>query len=201
MKNEEVTIKDETLELGTLENTSRRGFLGKLGKAAIIGAAAGTIGAKPFFGGKDSVAEAAVADYNSSTRTQASFNYRVSTANAENIDVGVQADNGDKDRYEDFSGLHSKALVHDSLGIPNAAAELSLIRALTTGNQTDFANILVGTPGGGGNSRLNGPQVALAFDLEGLDSHATVIPPAPTTRGSHTAAEQAFEPADQAHGA
>ena len=47
----------------------------------------------------------------------------------------------------------------------------------------DFENVIIGTPGGGGNSKLNGPQSALAFDLEGMDSHATVIPPAPKGGG------------------
>src|SRR5262249_14986001 len=51
-------------------------------------------------------------------------------------------------------------------------------------------NIVVGTPGGGSNSKLNGPQGALAFDLQGLDSHATVIPPAPSVASAQTAAEQ-----------
>jgi hypothetical protein len=37
---------------------------------------------------------------------------------------------------------------------------------------------------------LNGPRVALAFDLQGLDSHATVIPPAPGIDSAQTAAEQ-----------
>lgn len=184
-------LNDEK-ELSTDETskTNRRKFLGHLTKAGIAAATVGAIGAKPFFGGKYSVVEAAVVGYDSYNRATVSFRYRRRTARAERIDVGIQADNGDKARYSDFSGLYSKGLVHDSLGVPNAAAVLSLIQALETGNQTDFANILVGTPGGGGNSKLNGPQVALAFDLEGLDSHATVIPAAPTTRSAQTAAEQ-----------
>ena len=190
MKEKKQNVKNETAQEESLNNSSRRGFLGHLTKAGIAAAVVSAIGAKPFLGGKDSVALATVADYNSGDRAFASFRYRRRTARAEFIDVGVQADNGDKARYSDFSGLYSKGLVHNSLGIPNATAELSLIHALETGNQADFANILVGTPGGGGNSKLNGPQVALAFDLEGLDSHATIIPPSPTTRSSHTAAEQ-----------
>ena len=67
---------------------------------------------------------------------------------------------------------------------------MSLIRAFQTGKHSDFSSIIVGTPGGGPNSKLNGPQVALAFDLEGLDSHATVIPAAPTIASAQTAAEQ-----------
>src|SRR5262249_908459 len=101
-----------------------------------------------------------------------------------------QPDNGDGARFTDGSFAHTKALVHDGLGVPNAASFQSLKHAFTTGLFSDFENIIVGTPGGGGNSKLNGPQVALAFDLEGLDSHATVIPPSPTVASAITAAEE-----------
>ena len=37
---------------------------------------------------------------------------------------------------------------------------------------------------------MNGPQGALAFDLEGRDSHASVVPPAPSVASAQTAAEQ-----------
>src|ERR1044072_1588225 len=101
-----------------------------------------------------------------------------------------QAGNGDAAQFTDFSCSYSKGLLHDSLGFPDAAAMLSLKNALETGNPAQFANIIVGTPGGDANSKLNGPQLALAFDLECLDSHATVIPPAPSVSSAQTAAEQ-----------
>src|SRR5205085_8617786 len=77
-----------------------------------------------------------------------------------------------------------------SLGVPHAAAYASLTNAFATGTPGEFAGIIVGTPGGGTNSKLNGPQGALAFDLEGLDSHSSVIPPAPSVASAQTAAEQ-----------
>ena len=88
MKDKKDKVENETTQPESLNNSSRRGFLGHLTKAGIVAAAVGVVGAKPFLGGKDSIAEAAVADYNSSNRTQASFNYRISTATAEKIDVG-----------------------------------------------------------------------------------------------------------------
>ena len=96
-------------------------------------------------------------------------------AQAQKLNVGGQADNGDAARFIDFSCSYSKALLHDSLGVSNAAAMLSLKNALRTGDHSEFNNIIVGTPGGGSNSKLNGPQLSLAFDLQGVDSHATVI--------------------------
>ena len=101
-------------------------------------------------------------------------------------------DNGDSERFTDYSGNWSKCLQHDALGIPNYASYQSLLYALQTGRFSDFENILVGNPGGTGfTSTLNGPQGALAFDLEGRDSHATkFIPPAPSVASAQTAAEE-----------
>ena len=94
-------------------------------------------------------------------------------------------------RFTDFSGSWSKCLKHDYLGIVNRASWLSLVNALQSGRFSDFQNILVGNPGGPGfTGTLNGPMGALAFDLEGLDSHATVIPPAPSVASAQTAAEE-----------
>ncbi len=158
--------------------------------AATIATVAAAVPLEPLFRGKESVVEASVVDYNSATRANASFNYRKGMAQAEKINVPTQADNGDIARFTDFSCSYTKALLHDGLGVPNAAAFLSLKNALSTGDHLDFENIGVGTPGGGANSKLNGPQGALAFDLQGLDSHATVIPPSPTIGSAQTAAEQ-----------
>jgi len=158
--------------------------------AATVATVAATVSLKPLVGGKDSVAEASVVDYNPATRANQSFNYRKSMAQAQKVNIGGQADNGDTARFTDFSCSYSKGLLHDGLGVPNAAAMLSLKNALTSGNHADFENIGVGTPGGGPNSKLNCPQGSLAFDLQGLDSHATVIPPAPRIDSAQTAAEQ-----------
>ena len=180
-------MNDLTRSEAKTSKVSRRNFVKG---AATIATVAAVVPLKPLLGGKESVADAANANSSSSNRMNACFNYRKNRALAQRINVGPQADNGDAAQFTDFSGSFSKALLHDSLGVPNAAAFLSLKNAITTGNFSDFANIGVGTPGGDGNSKLNGPQAALAFDLEGLDSHATVIPSAPSVASSQTAAEQ-----------
>jgi hypothetical protein len=142
------------------------------------------------FEGKRGEAEAAVVSYRSNNRANDSFNYRKSTAQAEKIDVGELPDNGDLQRFTDYSGNWSKCLQHDAVGVPNRASYQSLLRALQTGRFSDFENILVGNPGGMTfTSTLNGPQGALALDLEGRDSHATVIPPAPSVASAQSAAE------------
>ena len=179
--------QDNTRSESRTSNVSRRSFVKG---AATIATVAAAVPLQPLLGGKESVAEASVVDYNSSNRANASFNYRKQMAQAQKINIGEQADNGDTARFTDFSCSYSKALSHDGLGVPNTAAMLSLKNALRTGQHTDFDNIIVGTPGGGPNSKLNGPQLSLAFDLQGLDSHATVIPPAPRIDSAQTAAEQ-----------
>ncbi|HEY6329807.1 MAG TPA: twin-arginine translocation signal domain-containing protein, partial [Blastocatellia bacterium] len=169
---------------------SRRKFLGNVSGAAVAAMTAGTIGLEPLLGGKESVADASVVDYGPRERAEACLRYRTHMAKAEDVDVAEQPDNGDATRFTDFSGSYSKASLHDGLGVPNAASWLSLKHALHSGEFEDFENIIVGTPGGGPNSKHNGPQGALALDLEGLDSHATVIPPAPSVTSAETAAEE-----------
>jgi hypothetical protein len=178
------TQASQTASQTKARQVTRRNFIG--GSAA---AAAAVIPLQPLLGGSDSAAQASVVPYNENTRTEASFNYRASMARAERIDVGVQPDNGDAARFTDFSGNYSKALLHDALGVPNKAAVESLIQALQTGAVSDFENVVMGTPGGGPNSKENGPQGALALDLEGPDSHATIIPSAPSVASAQTAAE------------
>src|SRR5437763_3552184 len=184
------TDKEKKDLIGSEKETGRLSRRTFFKGAATVAAVAAVVPLEPMLGGKESVAEAAGGNSNAANRMNDCFNYRKNTALAERVNTGPQADNGDTALFTDFSCSYSKALKHDALGIPNAAAFLSLKNAMTTGSQSDFNNIIVGTPGGDGNSKLNGPQVALAFDLEGLDSHATVIPPAPSVASAQTAAEQ-----------
>ncbi len=180
-------VRQETQRRAGAAGISRRNFVKT---AATIAAVAASVPLEPLLGGKESVADAANGNSNSSSRMNDCFNYRKNMALAERNNVGIQADNGDAARFTDFSGSYSKALLHDNLGVPNAAAWLSLRSPFASSSPADFENIIVGTPGGGANSKLNGPQLALAFDLEGLDSHGTVIPPAPSVTSAQTAAEQ-----------
>lgn len=183
---------EEKEVLSACESTvSRRKFFGKLGTAAVGAAAFGA--AVPLVDENFSVlAQKTSANGRNEApgRMNDCFNYRKNIALANRVNVGEQPDNGDAARFTDFSGSYSKALLHDALGVPNAAAWLSLRNAMRSGSSADFAAIIVGTPGGGGNSKLNCPQLALAFDLEGRDSHATVIPAAPSVASAQTASEQ-----------
>ena len=183
--------KDPTTSKTQKSRISRRNFVKG---AATVAAAAATVPLKPLLGDPGSIVEASTINYEPNKRTNDSFIYRRNTAIANKINVGELPDNGDRARYNDFSALHSKALRHDALGVPNKLSYQSLIDALETDTQNNFLalqNVIVGTPGGGPNSRLNGPATSFAFDLEGLDSHAfTIPPPSPTVRSAQTATEQ-----------
>lgn len=186
--------QDETAKISTkpsdaqkTKKLSRRKFVTGATTAAAVAA---TISLEPLLGGKESRAEASVVSYNETTRAQASFNYRVDTAQMEDVNPGVAPDNGDKTLFSDFSALYSKALPHDGLGVPNASAYQTFEAALQAGTFAALQGITVGTPGGGPNSRENGPAGAFALDLEGRDSHAIVIPPSPSVTSAQTAAEE-----------
>lgn len=172
-------------------SVQRRSFLKGAATTAAVGFA--MAGLEPLFGGKASRAEASVIASQTSTATRAEecFSYRANTAQTEKIDLGVLPDNGDAAQFTDHSATWTKALQHDDLQIVNEASYDSFVKALSTGNFSDFENIIVGNPGSTNfTGTLNGPQAGLAFDLEGLDSHATNIPPAPSVSSAQTAAEE-----------
>ena len=174
-----------------LADRSRRSFLGRAGGLTAMAMAAGMVPLEPLLGGKATHAEASDITYSESNRSNNAFNFRKQEAQAEKISPPVAPDNGDFALYTDHSGSWSKTLQHDNLGIVNQSSFTSFVNALTSGKFADFQNILVGNPGGtNGNAQLNGPQTSLAYDLEGLDSHATVIDPSPTTASAQTADEQ-----------
>src|SRR5437588_7656721 len=86
------------------EDPSRRSFLGKVGGVAAVAIAAGSIPLEPLVGGRHSVAEASVVNYDYTARQVANFDYRTSTAQAEDINAGIRLDNGDATTVADFSG-------------------------------------------------------------------------------------------------
>src|ERR1700752_302483 len=159
--------------------------------AATIAAVSATIPLKPLLGGPGSTAEASSIDYEANKRTNDSFIYRRNVAILNKINIGEVPDNGDLTTFTDFSANFSKALRHDGLGVPNQLSYQSLIDALESETFQGLNNVVLGTPGGGPNSKMNGPDSSFAFDLEGLDSHAfTIPPPAPRVASAQTATEQ-----------
>jgi len=93
-------------------------------------------------------------------------------------------DNGDEALYLNKIGSFTKALPHDDLGEVDLGAFDQLRTALITGNDADFESIPLG-----GSRKLANPQATYAFSLEGADSHALSMPPAPTFASEDEAAE------------
>src|SRR5690349_20271394 len=135
----EVSVDSESIVPTDESNgVSRRRFIGS------VGAAVGAIGAAPLLGGSESSVEAAPPGGGNSglpSRMNDCFAYRRDAAINSRVNV-QQSGNGDVTKYSDYSGIYSKGLAHDALGIPNAAAAASLIRAFQTGKQSDFASII-----------------------------------------------------------
>ena len=103
-------------------------------------------------------------------------NYRAGAPNHPN--------NGDEERYPAKWGNYSKGLQHDAYGQVVPASYRSMLRALRTGRPSDFEAITLG-----GKRLLVDPQAALGYDLEGPDSHALTMPPAPKLASAEIAGE------------
>jgi hypothetical protein len=121
-----------------------------------------------------------------SNRLQRAFACRLMAAGTDGFaPVPQQMDNGDEAKYADKSGTYTKGILQTGVGLVDLAAYASFRQALTSGDPADWAKITIG-PGG---RTQNGPQGALAFDLECLDSSQFFVPPAPAVESEEYAAE------------
>ncbi|HEX6292080.1 MAG TPA: vanadium-dependent haloperoxidase [Herpetosiphonaceae bacterium] len=98
--------------------------------------------------------------------------------------LGTHPDNGDEARYANKIASSTKALPHNTLGEVNLTSYNQLITALRTGNAADFEAITLG-----GSRPLVNPQASYHYTLEGADSHALDIPPAPQFASAEAASE------------
>ena len=98
-------------------------------------------------------------------------------------------DNGDEALFLSKIGSYSKGLPHNQLGEVDANAYQAFLQALGTGNPADFEGIPMGCPDASARQKLVNPQSGLAFDLEGADSHALAMPPAPAFSSAQEAGE------------
>src|SRR5262249_6389469 len=119
-------------------------------------------------------------------RRRAALAYRLQSARlafGRNSPFAMPQNNGEEIDYP-FVASYSKALPHDALGHVDPRAYQGLLDAVASGDPIIFESIPLG-----GTRKLTSPQAGLAFDLEGPDSHALVIPPAPRIDGQESAAE------------
>lgn len=96
--------------------------------------------------------------------------------------IPVQPTNGDEERYPDYMASYSKALPHNERGEVIPVAYSALLAALR--GEADYAQIPLG-----GDMRLANPQAALAYQLEGPDSHDFTIAAPPAIASQEIAGE------------
>jgi hypothetical protein len=168
----------------------RRAFLGKIGTAATVGAAA--------LATPSVVVAAQAAERGSSAtstpgdatggRVAESFALRVELATQDAVAGPARnVSNGDEELYPDKAGTYTKGLLHDAYGRVDPASFASFKKALQTGEFSDFENIIVG-----GTRPQNGPQGGLCFDLCAMDNAQfgqPQVPPAPKTASDQNATE------------
>ena len=96
-----------------------------------------------------------------------------------------QTNNGDENLYPDLRGSFGKTLSHFGSGYIRPEAFNSLVKAIQSGNPSDFDTIEMGE----GIVKLVSPQASAAFSLSCNDSWCNDIPPAPAFASAQTAAE------------
>jgi len=179
-----------TIERDLDDPTDRRGFLGKLGKAALIGAA-GTIAAQPIaVAGQSAVSGFEHGDDdeghgNSRAREALRIRRKAAQDQFEATSENLQhPNNGDEQQYPNRIGNYSKGMPHDGNGEVAAAAYSALLQAVRSGDTEDYDAIPLG-----GARHFTSPQAGLAFDLEGGDSHSFVQKAPPKFNSRENAAE------------
>jgi len=99
-------------------------------------------------------------------------------------DSAASMDNGDEQLYPTRIASFTKGLPSNAIGEVDPNAYAAYLRALSSGLGSDFEAIPLG-----GTVKLQTPQSAYCFNMEGADSHALVSPPAPTFSSAQTAGE------------
>ena len=99
-----------------------------------------------------------------------------------------QPTNGDEERYTDKRASFSKTLPHNELGEVDPKAYAAFLSILANGDPARFEQMPMAPQA---EAQLNNPQAAYAYDLVGLDSHATRMSAPPAFASAEMAAEMA----------
>ncbi|HEY0602292.1 MAG TPA: vanadium-dependent haloperoxidase [Herpetosiphonaceae bacterium] len=168
------------------QRLSRRLFLGRVSSltAVISATAAGfTLNVLPQTASSAQAAE--IGPLLGAARADKARDIRVAAANFQRSQpLGNHPDNGDETRYSNRIASYSKALPHNTLDEVNLNSYAQMITALSTGTAANFEAITLGGP-----RKLVNPQAAYHYTLEGADSHALDIPPAPQFASAEVAGE------------
>lgn len=123
----------------------------------------------------------------SEKRAQRSFEIRCDAARTStNASHPLPATNGDEERYPDKRASFAKGLPQNELGEVEPSAYSEWLSILASGEPERFERVPRDPLAV---AKLNNPQATYAFDLVGLDSHATRLPPPPAFASAAMAAD------------
>lgn len=152
--------------------SSRRSFLKNLGVAAA------SISSLPLISGAMNKVQAADFYYGTTpstnilTRRSKSLSIRQFAAMIQySLNIPSQTPNTDERLYKGRIANFSKGLPHNNLGEVDPIAYDRLLTAISSGRHSDYEAIPMG-----GSVKLANPQAALAYQLEGGDSHTYACP-------------------------
>lgn len=168
---------------------SRRKFLKRSSEAGVVITAAGA-GLGPLFGEvvNASVDEEAGRSV-SERRAQRSFEIRCDSARVAGLrENPIPTPNGDEERYADKRASFAKSLPHSDLGEVESHAYTDWLSILASGDPGRFEQVPRDPLA---IAKLNDPQATYAFDLVGIDSHATRLPSPPAFASDTMAVEMA----------
>jgi hypothetical protein len=122
-------------------------------------------------------------------RAQRAFEIRCDSARAAGREKNpVPTTNGDEERYPDKRANFAKTLPHNELGEVEPQAYSDWLSILASGDPGQFERLPRDPVAV---AKLNDPQATYAFDLVGIDSHATRLPPPPNFASAKMAADMA----------
>jgi hypothetical protein len=188
---ETTTARDYTVEQRNVDaggarrppaRLSRQRFIGRAGGVAAAAMAAGVLGRLPLEGTPSSVHAATDA------RAYRAYLIRVTAAiNEQARPLAAHPTNGDEALYGTrYIGNFTKGLPHNTLGEVDPGAYAALLAALASARPADFEAIPLG-----GVQKLQSPQGAFAYVLEGPDPHCLGVAVPPAFSSAQEAAEMA----------
>ncbi|WP_051256277.1 hypothetical protein [Cystobacter fuscus] len=173
-------------EMNPQELTSRRGFLGGMGSAALAALAAG---APPVDDSSLDLLEDPTRPETRRAQIRRIRSYQLRQQAALNeFKRGIfpKRTNGDEERYPHRIGNYSKGLPHNELGEVDPNAYDAMLRALATGRFEDFEALPLG-----GRLKLTNPLGGLTYDLVGPDAAAVRLGTPPALASPEAAAQVA----------
>ena len=161
---------------------SRRGFLGYLGISpgltGLVGSGLlGALHAPRAFAGNGPLSPSERRDRAFEIRRDAAIFQR-------ELPENPSVANGDEELYPSRIASYTKGLPHSDLGDVDLNAYNALTRALSSGLTSDFEAIPLG-----GTTKLANPQSAYCFGMDGADTQAIPVAPAPAFSSAQMAAE------------